>query len=91
MKANVCGLRRPIDKDQIHYVAMDSKADDYSLFREIDSQWQVNLVTSCRKNILKSGHRKKLDRIMKRPRHRQIYKERAYRVEPKTRFGKRYI
>ena len=35
--------------DQIDYVAMDSKADDYDLFREMDRQRKVTLITSCRK------------------------------------------
>jgi len=69
-------------KDTIDYVAMDSKADYYDLFREFKRQRKVNLVTRCRENMLKSDHRKKMHIIKKSSKHLQIYKERAYRVEP---------
>ena len=41
-------------KDQVDYVAMDSKADNYSLFREYKRQRKINLITSCRQNMDKS-------------------------------------
>lgn len=69
-------------KGTVKYIAMDSKADDYDLFREIKRQRNVNLITTCRKNMLKSPVRIKMNQIMNRPKHRKIYKERAYRVEP---------
>lgn len=69
-------------KGIIKYAAMDSKADDYALFTELRRQQKMNLVTSCRPNMLTSSHRKKMHKFMMRPKHRQIYKERAYKVEP---------
>ena len=69
-------------KDRIDYVAMDSKADDYDLFREMDRQRKITLITYCRQNMTVSENRQRMLQIMKQPKHRQIYKERAYRVEP---------
>jgi len=69
-------------KDQIDYLVMDSKADDYDLFREFERQRKVKLVTCCRKNMDKSAHRKKMSDFMQSPKHKKIYRERAYKVEP---------
>jgi hypothetical protein len=68
--------------DQIDYVAMDSKADDYDLFREMNRQRKVTLVTSCRKDMVVSENRQRMFKVMEQPKHKQIYKERSYRVEP---------
>ena len=69
-------------KDQIDYLAMDSKADDYPLFREFQRQRKINLITWCRENMDKTPHRKKMIRFMKKPEHKKIYRERSYKVEP---------
>ncbi len=69
-------------KDRIDYVAMDSKADDYDLFRELDRQGKITLITSCRKNKVVSENRHHMFQTMNQPKHKQIYKERSYRVEP---------
>jgi len=69
-------------KGIIKYTAMDSKADDYDLFKELNRQQKIKLVTSCRQNMLISDHRKKMHDFMMQPKHKQIYKERAYKVEP---------
>jgi hypothetical protein len=69
-------------KGTIKYVAMDSKADDYDLFSEFKRQHRINLVTSCRQNMLASDNRQKMHKAMMRPKCRKIYKERAYKVEP---------
>ena len=69
-------------KGTIKYAAMDSKADDYDLFRELKRQQKINLITSCRPNMLISGNRIKMHKIMTRPKCQQIYVERAYKVEP---------
>ena len=69
-------------KDQIDYLAMDSKADDYALYREFKRQRQINLITCCRENMDKTPHRKKMIKFMKKPKHRKIYRERSYKVEP---------
>ena len=69
-------------KDHVDYIAMDSKADDASLFREFKRQRQVNLITSCRANMDKTTPRKKMIAFMSKPKHKKIYRERAYKVEP---------
>ncbi len=69
-------------KDQIEYVAMDSKADDSDLFRELKEQRKINLITSCRQNMDKSLHRKKMIQFMEKKEHKKIYRQRAYKVEP---------
>jgi hypothetical protein len=69
-------------KEHIDYVAMDSKADDFDLFRELKRQRKMNLITYCRKNMDKSPHRKKMIQFMKKQKHQKIYRERSYRVEP---------
>jgi hypothetical protein len=40
-------------KDQVDYVAMDSKADDADLFREFKRQRRMNLITYCRQNMIR--------------------------------------
>lgn len=63
-------------------VVMDSKADDYALFREFKKQHNINLVTSCRKNRVKNYKRKQMFRIMNLPKYRKYFKERCKTVEP---------
>ena len=69
-------------KDQVDYLAMDSKADDACLFREFKRQRRMNLITSCRLNMDKTPHRKKMIRFMSKPKSKKIYRERPYKVEP---------
>jgi hypothetical protein len=69
-------------KDLVDYVAMDSKADDCVLFKQRYQQRRINLVTCCRKNMDKTQQRRAMISVMNRPKFRQIYKERAKRVEP---------
>ena len=69
-------------KGLVDYVAMDSKADDYDLFRELKRQRKMTLITCCRENMDKTAERRKMIKFMKKPEHKQIYKERSYRVEP---------
>lgn len=69
-------------KDQVDYVAMDSKADDSDLFREFKKQRKMNLITYCRPNLNKTPHRKKMIAFMNEPKHKKIYRERSYKVEP---------
>jgi hypothetical protein len=69
-------------KGLIDYVAMDSKADDYDLYCEFKRQRQIKLVTFCRQNMDKSEKRRQMIADMRQPQHKQIYKERGYRVEP---------
>ena len=69
-------------KDQVDYVAMDSKADDSDLFREFKRQRKMNLITYCRPNMDKTPHRKKMIAFMNKAKHKKIYRERSYKVEP---------
>ena len=69
-------------KGLIDYVAMDSKADDYDLYREFERQRKVKLVTFCREHMDKTPKRRQMIADMHQSRHQQIYKERGYRVEP---------
>ena len=69
-------------EDLIDYVAMDSKVDDYDLYRELKRQRRISRVTSNGKRKITSEHRRQMHQTMKQPKQRQIYKERAYRVEP---------
>ncbi len=69
-------------KQSVDYVCMDSKADDYDLYRELRKQRKMMLVTLCRQNMDKSENRKKMINTMQQPKFKQIYKERSYRVEP---------
>jgi hypothetical protein len=69
-------------KDRVDYVAMDSKADDYDLFYEMNRQRRITLITNCRKDKVVSQDRRHMFHIMNQPKHKQIYKERSYRVEP---------
>ena len=69
-------------KDQVDYVAMDSKADDSDLFEEFRRQREMNLITYCRPNMDKTPHRKKMIAFMNKPKHKKIYRERSFKVEP---------
>ncbi len=69
-------------KNSIDYVAVDSKADEQNLFRELQRQRKITLVTSCRKKMNKTKSRRQMIRTMQLPRHKKIFKERAYKVEP---------
>ena len=69
-------------KEQVDYLAMDSKADDAPLFREFKRQRKINLITSCRATMDKTPPRKKMIAFMGKPKHKKIYRERAYKVEP---------
>ena len=66
----------------VDYVSMDSKADDYDLFREFNRQRKMTLITYCRENMDKTEKRQEMIKVMNKPEHKTIYKERSYRVEP---------
>ena len=63
-------------------LVMDSKADDYALFREFKRQRKITLVTKCRKNSDHTPERRQMIRTMKRKENKQYYKERSITVEP---------
>ena len=69
-------------KDQVEYVAMDSKADDFDLFRELKRQRKMNLITCCRQQMDKTPSRRQMIAFMQKPKHQKIYRQRAYKVEP---------
>ena len=69
-------------KGLVDYVSMDSKADDYDLFRELKRQRKMTLITYCRENMDKTDRRRKMIKFMNQPKCKHIYKERSYRVEP---------
>lgn len=69
-------------KGLVDYVSMDSKGDDYDLFREFNRQRKMTLVTYCRENMDKTQKRQEMIKVMNKPEHKAIYKERSYRVEP---------
>ena len=66
----------------IDFVVMDSKADDYALFREFKRQRKMTLLTYCRKNMDKSPERKYMIEVMKLHEHRKLRKRRSHTVEP---------
>ena len=75
-------LETPHLKEQVDYVVMDSKADDANLFREFNRQRKMKMITCCRSNMDKTPHRKKMIKFMNKPKHKKIYRERSYKVEP---------
>lgn len=67
-------------QDVADYIVMDSKADHYGLFRELRRQSGMVLVTKCRKNKIKTEEREKMSLFMDK--HKKLYAERSYTVEP---------
>jgi hypothetical protein len=51
----------------VEYISMDSKADDYALFREFNSQRRIPLVTYCRDNMDKTEKRQEMINVMSNP------------------------
>ena len=68
--------------NRLDTVVMDSKADDYDLFREFQKQRHMTLVTRCRKNMNKTPERRSMIAAMKKRQHQKLFKERKYTVEP---------
>jgi hypothetical protein len=69
-------------KGLVDAVAMDSKADDYPLFREFWRQRRIKLITKCRKSKVVTEERQKMNQFMQQPENIKIYKQRGFRVEP---------
>jgi hypothetical protein len=61
---------------------MDSKADDADLFREFKRQRRMNMITYCRPNMDKTPDRRKMIKFMQKPKHKKIYRECSFRVQP---------
>lgn len=62
-------------KSIVDFVAMDSKADSYPLFRVFARQRSMTLVTSSRRKQNKSANRIYMYRLMRMPKLIQICKE----------------
>jgi hypothetical protein len=63
-------------------VLMDSKADDQDLFRELQRQRQMLLLTTPRKGADKSPARQRRVKVLKQRKNKRLYKQRSYTVEP---------
>ena len=66
----------------IQTVCMDSKADSLPLLQRLRDQWNLQLVTCLRKNLIKSPQRKAMQRQMQTRANRRIYRERGVIIEP---------
>lgn len=69
-------------KGEITTVLMDSKADDKDLFYELQRQRGILLLTTPRRGADKSAERQRMVKVLKRRKHKQVYKQRSYTVEP---------
>lgn len=67
-------------KGQVDYIVMDSKADDYALFRELRRQNKMTLITKCRNKMVQSEERRRMYSVMMN--HRKLYRQRSHTVEP---------
>ena len=61
---------------------MDRKADDYPLYRRLKDTYDIQLLTSMRRNKIKSPERKQMWRELRTERHRRLFRERRFTVEP---------
>ncbi len=66
----------------VKYVCMDSKADDGQLYRELKDQYDMQLLTAMRRRQDRAPERKQMRQELSTERHRRIYRERSYTVEP---------
>jgi hypothetical protein len=73
-------------KEHIDYVAMDSKADDFDLFRELKRQRKMNLITYCRQNMnLPQISRHTEEQIMIKRNRRCVYAKKArFRIQVRS-------
>jgi hypothetical protein len=69
-------------RGHLKYIVMDSKADDYALFRELKRQRKMTLLTRCRDNMNKTPERQEMIKYMRLPENQKIIKERSTIVEP---------
>jgi hypothetical protein len=67
---------------QIKIACMDSKADDYPLYRELKDTYDIQLLTTMRRGKDKTPERQQMRQELKTERHRRIYAQRSQRVEP---------
>lgn len=69
-------------KEHLRYLVMDSKADSKGLFHDFKVNYDIRLVTVCRRKMNKTPERKAMIKAMKTKRCRQYLKERGQTVEP---------
>lgn len=72
----------PYYKDRLKHLVMDSKADDQKLFRNLKANYQIRLVTTCRKHMNKTLGRQKMIAAMATKYCKKLLKERSQTVEP---------
>lgn len=66
----------------IKIACMDSKADDYPLYRDLKEQYDIQLLTTMRRGKDKTPQRQQMRRELKTERHQRIYARRSQTVEP---------
>lgn len=66
----------------LKWVCMDSKADDYQLYRSLKDDYDIQLLTTMRRNKLKTAQRQQMFRELQLERHQRLYAERSHTVEP---------
>ena len=67
---------------QIKIACMDSKADDYPLYRALKEKYDIQLLTTMRRGKDKTPERQQMRKQMSSERHRRIYARRRQTVEP---------
>ena len=66
----------------LKWVCMDSKADDYHLYQTLKDQYDIQLLTTMRRNKVKTLKRQQMLRELQTERHQRLYAERGQTVEP---------
>jgi hypothetical protein len=61
---------------------MDSKADDYPLYRELKDCYDIQLLTTMRRTQIKSPERQQMWQELHTERHQRLYRQRGQTVEP---------
>lgn len=71
-------------RDSLSHLVMDSKADSQPLFHDLKKNYQIRLVTVCRKSkkMNRTPARNKMIAAMGTKRCRKYFKERSQTVEP---------
>jgi len=69
-------------KKHLRYLVMDSKADSKGLFRDFKINYNIRLVTVCRRKMNKTPQRKAMIKAMKTKLCQKYLKERGQTVEP---------
>ena len=61
----------------VMWVCMGSKADDYPLYRTLKDNYDIQLLTTMRRNQLKSPERQQVWRDLHTEHHPRLYAERG--------------